>query len=1232
MAEQEVKAIFSADTSGITSGAKLAASSVNGYATAAQSAMSTVGKVMIGAGAAITAVGVTGVKSFGLFQSSLNQAAVIAGGTSKDIQGLADVANHMGAVLPLSAQDAADAMVAMARDGASISKIKKEFPAIAEAATAAGADLQKTASVVQQSMNIWGDSLKSPQQAAAILTETANLSNASIEDMQQALATIGGTASNAGISMTDTSTAIGLLTNKGFSAAQASQDLNHALLLMQAPSKMGKAVMDDLGVSMTDTQGNMKHLPTILNELSDSMSNMTSSEKAAALKKMFGISGMAAILPLMKSIKDKTDNTTTSWDAYIKAMQAASSDTATATSFLNNQANEMQKNLGSKMEQVGGNWEALRNAAMAGSAGVISSIVDMMSSTLEWATTSNSAIGSGIRTFLGLSPIIGAATLATGSFLTAATRIGSVMSTVGTALKALLISPLGIAVIAISALVAAFAIAYNKSEQFRNTVNQLAGTFSKALAPAIDFAKKSFGLFLQGTASAFQGIIQQVANLGTSIAKSINFSSIGSSLIGFISQVINVMTIARNAVADFIKGFIKANAVQSVWLALVSTFNLLKDVIETVIISSGKLLISFSQVGSSESAFETLGAIIGSLVTVISNAVYAVTRFIDSLTKIEGFNDVFTSVVVAVGSVVIAFKVVSLAVKTGEVAMTMFSNAVKIGQGVMAAFNVVMSANPIVLLVIAITAVVAALAYFFTQTKTGQEIWSNFVKFLSGVWGGIKQGVIGAGKAVSDAWSSSKKSVENAWSGTKTFFSNLWANVSKGTDIFVQANQKAGSESVNALKSGWNSIATFFSNVWDSVIQTLQPVFDLIIQGWNSVVTNLSTIWNGLVSIATGVWNLLKDVIMGPILLLLDLIIGDFTNLGTDAQNIWTNIVTSLGQIWNGIVMIATTIFGIIANTINVIWTTISDFAVSIWNSVVSTVVGIWNSFTTAATKFATDLWTSIVNVWNAIPGFLSGLWNSAVSTVTGIWNVFVNSAVSFGNRLWNGIKNIWNAIPGWVSSLWNGVINVISSVWNAISSTVSSLALSAWNGVVGAWSGAVGWVSGIWNGVKSAIYAAMNFDLGAAGRAIMDSFLGGLQAAWEAVKSFVGGIASWVRDHKGPISYDKRLLIPAGKAIMGGFNSSLQSSFEDVKKTVNGVAPYIAGAISGQGDYMINTRLSDNMQLDNGSLSVDMNNNVQPAIINLNMGGSDWRAHVDDISNTQGNSARLSRNNSVYL
>ena len=500
----------------------------------------------------------------------------------------------------------------------------------------------------------------------------------------------------------------------------------------------------------------------------------------------------------------------------------------------------------------------------------------------------------------------------------------------------------------------------------------------------------------------------------------------------------------------------------------------------------------------------------------------------------------------------------------------LFKNIAIAARTAMAIFNATMAANPITLVIAAIVAVVAALVWFFTQTETGKKAWSDFTKFLGDVWNGLVDIVSAVGQAIVDGWNATVDGVKNVWTGLTTFFSNLWVTI------------------ITGIQTAWTGVVDFFTTIWNTIIATLQPLFTAFTTGWTNLVTTLTGIWNGIVTVATGVWELLKSVILGVVLVILDLVTGNFTQLGADAQMIWNSIVSAITSIWNGIVQIATSIF--------------------------------------------TGLMNFIGQIWNNIASVASSVWNSIVSTVVGIWNGFVSTVVSLATGLFNGIKGVWNAIPGWASGLWNGVKSTISGVWNGIVSTITNLANSAINGLKGAWNGITGWVSGLWNGVKSTIQGAMNFDLGAAGRAIMDSFLGGLQAAWGAVKSFVGGIASWVRDHKGPISYDKRLLIPAGKAIMGGFNSSLQSSFESVKDTVNGVAPYIASAISGQGDYMINTRLSDNMQLDNGSLSVDMNNNVQPAIINLNMGGSEWRAHVDDISNTQGNSARLSRNNSVYL
>lgn len=843
--EYSIKAILSAVDQGFTSGLDAAAAKAKSFGEATQSSMKGIGVGMTAAGGAITAMGVKSLKSFGDFQQSLNTAAVVAGGTSKDIQGLSDVANKMGADLPLDAQACSDAMIEMARNGASVGDIKKQFPAIAEAATAAGSDIKATAGVVQESMNIWGDSLKSPEQAAAILVQTANASNASIEDMQQALATIGGSASQAGMSMQVTSEAIGLLTNKGFSAAQASMDLNHAIVQMLSPSKQARAAMSDLNISFTDAQGNMKKFPDILRELNSALDGLNPEQKAQKLKAMFGTAGMQAMVPLLDSIKNKTNDAKVSWDAYAREQDKVSSSTKAAKQSLSDQASEMQKNIGANIEQLGGNWEALRNKAMSSTQQINGSLITNANNVLTWAASSNSGTAQFTRGFIGMMPSIGAATTAVGGFILNAGRIGTTLGGGISAISNLVKTGSGLVSIATGA----------------KTVNEALGTLAEN----------------SKIAAAAQGVLNAATSVGTTIK-------------------------------------------------------------------------------------EVYGII------------------------------------------------------TGQVAIEE------------ASLSAVMLASPITWIVAGIIAVVAALTLFFTQTKVGRQLWSSFI---------------------------------------------------------------------NWLQTAWNGLVQVARNVWNSILKGLQPVIISLRNLWNSFNQFFKALWSKISGPVTAAWNIISTIIQTRLNMIKTVITAGMTIIRTVFGAGWQVLSTIVSAVWNIITTVVSTAINAVAGIIR---------------AVTAVMRGDWSG------------------AWNAIKGVASTIWNG------------IKSVVQIGI---NAVKSI-------VQTVMNAVKKVFSTVWDAIKKLFNA-------------------------GVK-AIKSAMKFDLGAQGRAIMNSLFKGMKDIWEHIKSFVSGIAGWIKAHKGPISYDEQLLIPAGQAIMGGLNSGLTTGFSDVQDNVLG----IAGAIASQVNNVLETAQNN---LDKGNL-----------------------------------------------
>ena len=308
-------------------------------AQAAMSKFSSVAKgalngVTIAAGAvgtAITAMGGYAIKVGSDFEAGMSKVSAISGATGADLEALSNKAKEMGAKTKFSATEAASAFEYMAMAGWKTEDMLNGIEGVMNLAAASGEDLSSVSDIVTDAITAFGLSAKDSAHFADVLAKAASSSNTNVGKMGATFKYAAPIAGSLKYSIEDTATAIGLLANAGIKGEQAGTTLRSIMTRLVTPTDEAAAALDNLGISVTNSDGTMKPLLETLKDLRGGFSGLDDSQKASYASSIAGQEAMSGLLAIVGAS-----------DADFNTLVAAIND---ADGAAENMAGTMQDNL-----------------------------------------------------------------------------------------------------------------------------------------------------------------------------------------------------------------------------------------------------------------------------------------------------------------------------------------------------------------------------------------------------------------------------------------------------------------------------------------------------------------------------------------------------------------------------------------------------------------------------------------------------------------------------------------------------------------------------------------------------------------------------------------------------------------------------------------------------------------------------------------------------------------------
>ena len=249
----------------------------------------------------IAGVATAAVKTAADFEAAMSEVGAISGASAQDLATLTAKAKEMGATTSFSASESAEAMKYMAMAGWKTADMTAGIAGIMNLAAAAGEDLGTTSDIVTDGLTAFGMSAKESGRFADVMAAASTNANTNVTMLGESFKYCAATAGAMGYNIEDISVALGVMANAGIKGSTAGTTLKNVIANMAKPTDAQAAVMQKLGISLTDSSGNMKSFAEVMNNLRSSFNGLSETEKASYATTLAGKESMSGLLTIVNA-------------------------------------------------------------------------------------------------------------------------------------------------------------------------------------------------------------------------------------------------------------------------------------------------------------------------------------------------------------------------------------------------------------------------------------------------------------------------------------------------------------------------------------------------------------------------------------------------------------------------------------------------------------------------------------------------------------------------------------------------------------------------------------------------------------------------------------------------------------------------------------------------------------------------------------------------------------------